>query len=282
MTRRYDDLQIRCFRKNYAGHARSKVVLGLASCNKLKPMFPLTAYVFKNFTFYTASAVRLPKWWPHLRGLSLANPNPASKEPIHLLIGADLYESLLLGDLRQDPLGTPTAQKTELGWIISGPIDIGPRTVFKAHVSHPCIPKCNTDSLLWKSWADENISAETQKPTAHYVHCASNWRLSHRYSNWPRLVTRTAYARTFIENSKRKKNVQLGKELSIPKASSLRTLNPMLGEDSFTPSWQAVTKCRILRYQVSSPFRRGRYVKDFYMPCLCFGMFLTQTNIYRI
>jgi len=31
-----------------------------------------------------------------------------------LLIGADLYGLLLLGDLRQGPLDTPTTQKTEL------------------------------------------------------------------------------------------------------------------------------------------------------------------------
>jgi len=44
-----------------------------------------------------------------------------SRESIHLLIGADLYGSLLTGNLRQGPLGTPTAQRTALGWIISGP-----------------------------------------------------------------------------------------------------------------------------------------------------------------
>lgn len=40
----------------------------------------------------------------------IADPNPASSHPIHLLIGADLYGSLLLGDLRQSLLGTPTAR----------------------------------------------------------------------------------------------------------------------------------------------------------------------------
>jgi len=186
---------------------RSKVVLGLTHCIQSKPMLPLTTYVWKNLTSYTASVVRPPEWWPHLRGPPLEDPSPMSREPIHLLIGADLYGSLLSSDRRRDPLGTPTAQKTELGWIISGPVDIGSYTVFEAHVSH-CVSECNADSLLRKSWADEKISAEIIKPTVHYVDCASDWRLPHRYPNWPRLVKRTAYARRFIENSKRKKNVQ--------------------------------------------------------------------------
>jgi len=56
----------------------------------------------------------------HIYDLELADPNPASRQPIHLLIGADLYGSLLMSDLRQGPPGTPTAQRTALGWIISG------------------------------------------------------------------------------------------------------------------------------------------------------------------
>jgi len=55
------------------------------------------------------------KWWPHLRDLTLADPNPASQEPIHLLIGVDLYGSLLSCDLRQDLLDTSTVQKPALG-----------------------------------------------------------------------------------------------------------------------------------------------------------------------
>jgi len=63
-----------------------------------------------------------------------------------------------------------------------GPIGIASRNVYRAQVSYR-ISECNTDSLLWKSWADEKISAETQKPTAHPVDYASEWELFHRYSN---------------------------------------------------------------------------------------------------
>jgi hypothetical protein len=48
MSRQCADLQIRRFRKNYTGHTRSKVVLGLTPCNKSKPMFPLTTYIGTN------------------------------------------------------------------------------------------------------------------------------------------------------------------------------------------------------------------------------------------
>jgi hypothetical protein len=139
----------------------------LASYNKSGLMFLLVAYIFKSITSCAASQV-----WPPSRGdLTLADPNPANQEPIHLLIGTDLYGSLL-GDFHQGPLGLPTVQKTTLGWIISSPIDIASRNMYKVQMLH-CIFECNTDSLLQKSWADEKIFIETQKPK--YVDCASKW-----------------------------------------------------------------------------------------------------------
>jgi len=114
-TRRCADLQIRRFWKNYTGHMKSKVVLGLTLCNQSKPLFPLTAYVYKNLVLYTASVVRPPEWWPTYSSAVLEDPYPTSREPIHLLIGVDLCGLLLLSDLHQGSLGTPTAQKTEPG-----------------------------------------------------------------------------------------------------------------------------------------------------------------------
>jgi hypothetical protein len=87
----------------------------------------------------------------------LADPDIISQRPIHLLIGADLYGSLLLGDLRQGPLGTPTAQKIAIGWIIFSPTDhIGLDNADKVQVSL-CISKCDTNTLLCKFWEDKEI-----------------------------------------------------------------------------------------------------------------------------
>lgn len=124
-TKRYcAELRIRCFGEKYTGIAKSRVSLRLSPCAQQTPLFPLihlTAYVYQRITSYAASQIQPINSWSHLRDLSLADPNPTSNHPIHLLIGADLYGSLLLGDLRQGPIGTPTAQSTALGWILSGP-----------------------------------------------------------------------------------------------------------------------------------------------------------------
>jgi len=132
------DLQIHCFGDNFTGFARSKVSLRLGPYAKPRPTFPFTAYVFQRITTYAVLQVRFPPSWPHLCDLELADPDSASRQPIHLLIGADLYGSLLMSDLRHGPLGTPTAQRTAFGWIISGPMGLAPCRANVAQVSH-CI-----------------------------------------------------------------------------------------------------------------------------------------------
>jgi len=93
----------------------------MGSYTQSGPMFPLMAYIFPRITSYAVSQVQPFKSWSHLCDLPLDDLNPASQQPIHLLI--DLYGSLWLDDLHQDPLGTPTyaqkmchAKKTAICW----------------------------------------------------------------------------------------------------------------------------------------------------------------------
>jgi len=111
--------------------------------------------VFQHITSYVASQVWSFK--SYLRDLTLTDPNSASQQLIHLLIGADLYGSLLLGNLRQNSLSDiSTVQKTALDWIISDPTGIDPCNADKVQVSL-CISKCDTNSLLRKFLEDEEI-----------------------------------------------------------------------------------------------------------------------------
>jgi len=68
-----------------------------------------------------------------------------------------------MSDLRQGPPGTPTAQRTALGWIISGPAGLAPRRANVAQVSH-CTSVSDTDALLRKFWEEEEIHSATTPP----------------------------------------------------------------------------------------------------------------------
>ena len=58
--------------------------------------------------------------WPDLLDLQLADPNYRQKARVDLLIGADLYSTLLRKGLHRSPSGALVAQNTSLGWVISG------------------------------------------------------------------------------------------------------------------------------------------------------------------
>lgn len=58
--------------------------------------------------------------WDHIHGLELADPSHMKAGSIDILIGAEIYGEIILHGLRKGPRGTPIAQQTKLGWILSG------------------------------------------------------------------------------------------------------------------------------------------------------------------
>ncbi|XP_071035186.1 uncharacterized protein [Parasteatoda tepidariorum] len=66
-----------------------------------------------NFTFSSCN-------WPHLHGLMLADPTFHATGPIDILLGADLYADLLIGEPILGKKGTPAALNSHLGWLLSG------------------------------------------------------------------------------------------------------------------------------------------------------------------
>lgn len=69
--------------------------------------------------------------WTHLNGLQLADPNTFTHTKIDLLLGAQVFAKILLNGDVKGKEREPMAQKTYLGWIISGSCEL-PQT---QHVS---------------------------------------------------------------------------------------------------------------------------------------------------
>lgn len=96
------------------------------------------------------------KQWSHLNGLELADPHFMQHQKIDILIGADIYGSLLRSGIRKGPAGAPVAQNTSLGWIVSGPVSASspPRSVVSFNLS---TVDSKIDECLERFWAVENI-----------------------------------------------------------------------------------------------------------------------------
>ena len=59
--------------------------------------------------------------YPHLQGLQLADRSTKSKECIYILIGADFYHNIVIGEVLRGGFGL-IAISGRLGWLLSGPV----------------------------------------------------------------------------------------------------------------------------------------------------------------
>ncbi|XP_024886699.1 uncharacterized protein LOC112464122 [Temnothorax curvispinosus] len=191
-TKRYRAaLKIHCFGEKFNGVARSQVNLTLAPCDKQGPIFPFSGYVYQRITSYTASQTQPAAMWPHLRDLPLADPDPSCNCPIHVLIGADLYDSLLLDGLRQGPVDTPTGQLTVFGWIVSGPAGTARPAGESASVLN-CVSCEDTNSLIQSFWEDESILSQNPL-TEEEERCEKHFASTHSRDSQGRYIVRLPF-----------------------------------------------------------------------------------------
>ncbi|XP_042900936.1 uncharacterized protein [Parasteatoda tepidariorum] len=84
--------------------------------------FNCTALVVNKITSDLPNFKFDSSYWPHLQGLKLADPTFFIVSPIDILLGADMYAEMLLGQLISGKKGTPVAINSHLGWLVSGRI----------------------------------------------------------------------------------------------------------------------------------------------------------------
>lgn len=113
------------------------------------------------------------KNWPHLNGLQLADPHYYEANPLDILIGADLYGQLLIPEIRKGRPGSPVAQNTHLGWIISGPTHIVTPPSYHAVVRSISIDD-RIDECLERFWAIEECEQRRHR-TIDEDKCEANF-----------------------------------------------------------------------------------------------------------
>lgn len=138
--------------------------------DRVGPVFSVTAFILPSLTQYRPRVLGGLAELSYLRGLSLADDDPASSAPIDLLIGADLHSRIILDGIRRAAPDQPVAQNSHFGWLLSGPVvarDPGCHTV---HVH-----QCSLERELRRFWEIEEIpaphfpSVDDQKCEQHFA-----------------------------------------------------------------------------------------------------------------
>ncbi|XP_036342801.1 uncharacterized protein LOC118752058 [Rhagoletis pomonella] len=136
---------------NLFSQSRSLVSCTLRSCFAAHIE---SAYVLKQLTAPLPSQEIVPQDMAHLRGLALADPKYYQPKRIDLIIGADMIAQILEPETRIGHVNQPIAQKTHLGWILSGRINSDtPSTVtIRCHHSN-----LELEGLVRKFFENEHV-----------------------------------------------------------------------------------------------------------------------------
>ena len=90
--------------------------------------------------------------YPHQEGLQLTDRSTNSTERIDILIGADFYHNIVIGEVLRGGFG-PIAISSKLGWLLSGPVasNVSNHDEFNDVASHLIIDS-TANSLSWAAW----------------------------------------------------------------------------------------------------------------------------------
>ncbi|XP_070167796.1 uncharacterized protein [Polyergus mexicanus] len=136
--------------------ARGQVELTLSPLRDGPPL-RISAFVLDRLTT-TSGGLRADRHsWRHLDNLELANPDFFAADPVELLLGADVCAKILQPGLRRGGRQQPMAQRTTLGWILSGAVGVAPaaRTARTYH----CSGDDGLHSLVQQFWQQEEVDA---------------------------------------------------------------------------------------------------------------------------
>ncbi|XP_011687439.1 PREDICTED: uncharacterized protein LOC105449754 [Wasmannia auropunctata] len=165
------------------GVARGRVSFTLASRSAAFRV-KISALVFPRLTAYGGDIGRASRAWPHLEGLDLADPEFLERDPVELLLGADVFVHIALPGLRRGGPAEPIAQQTQLGWVILGTAGSGQSACV---TSMQCSPSDDLSALVRRFWEEEEsphapvpLSQDDQECETHFVQSHSR-DLSGRY-----------------------------------------------------------------------------------------------------
>jgi len=130
--------------------------------------------------------------WPHLKGLTFADPNFSSPGPVDIILGADVYSQIIEDGIIKGDSHSPIAQRTKFGWIISGPVNSN-FTITSSQEYHISVDK-NLYDLLQRFWKLEEVSSSsTASLSTDEQECEQHYRLTHSRDQEGRYIVRLPF-----------------------------------------------------------------------------------------
>ncbi|XP_073956541.1 uncharacterized protein [Choristoneura fumiferana] len=133
--------------------SKSRVQVKIQSLHDPNFSIGVNAFVLSKLTSILPDKRVVVELHSEFANLNLADPSFNIPNKIDMLLGADVYGQILMDGMIKGLSGTPTAQKTTLGWILSGPINMNGSLSQNVSVNHVHV---NENDLLKRFWELEN------------------------------------------------------------------------------------------------------------------------------
>ncbi|XP_046602575.1 uncharacterized protein LOC124296586 [Neodiprion lecontei] len=216
------------------------------------------ALVLPRLTSYLPSFRLLVEDWPHLRGLNLADPSFAHPSQIDVILGADIYSNIIGQGVRRGAPGTPIAQETQFGWVLSGCVSAkaaspsyGAVQGFQCSLDHELL------DLVQQFWKQEEVSKRLAL-TSEEERCEQHFRET---------VSRTASGRYVVRLPLKDNSVELGNSRN-PAHKTLLRLEKRFGSDAklkeaYSSFLREYRELGHMRHAINTPEDNSRV---FYLP----------------
>ncbi|KMQ86917.1 gag-pol protein, partial [Lasius niger] len=148
----------------------------------------LTALVLPRISAYGTRVKTAGGEWPHVHGLHLADPDFRAADPVELLLGADAFSQIIEKGLRKGGSRAPIAQRTTLGWILSGVVG-GVENDAPA-LSHQCTIDDQLATLIGRFWEQEEYPRTPAPLTGDEQRCEELFTGTHTRTSEGRYMVR--------------------------------------------------------------------------------------------
>ena len=116
--------------------------------------------------------------WKHLSGIRLADPKFGLPGRIDLLLGVDVFTSVMLQGRRCGSPDSPTAFETEFGWVLAGNTMSCTETTMDSVVTHH-VTVDGCDDILRKFWEVEENKCENGPLTTEEKYVSLHFKENH-------------------------------------------------------------------------------------------------------
>lgn len=147
------------------------VLFNLESIQNPKFSVQVQAYVLHTLTSFLPTSKIFIKDWSEIEEKPLADPKYGAPGRIDVILGVEIYSEIILEGLLKHPENTgPIAQNTQLGWVLSGPVDkqssSSRQKIVNLHI------RVKEDELLQQFWEIEREpDAIKKKMTREEIKC---------------------------------------------------------------------------------------------------------------